>query len=315
MKKIHWLLLMSFFFCLCACLFYLNGWRANVVLTNSMAPTVPKGSLVITKPLLEKEPLVGKIVLFYYSPFKAYVLHRVQGETITLETKGDANIIHDPVTISRANVRGVYVMHIPLLGAWLNVIKSYAWLIVLLFLLFWYRHLLVCVFLVLFPFNAHATFQSAAATPSYVTTGSSFFFYYLLDSTSTKQPSNQNAYVSTGRNATLALDVGTVSGVVNFQTTVSNVFTITNKTNGTRTVSLTVQNVSRPPLSLVGIGYIVSVPASFSIAAGDTVSVPLKIAFLPLLSIPGTYRGVIVISDGATGLSFQVPITLQVNLL
>lgn len=280
-----------------------------------MAPTVPKGSLVITKPLAEKEPLVGKIVLFYYSPFKAYVLHRVEEESIGLETKGDANMIHDPVAISRENVRGVYVMHIPLLGAWLNVVKSSVWLIGLLFLLFWCRRLLICVFLILFPLNAHATFQSATTAPSYVTTSSGFFFYYLLDSTSAKQPMNQNAYVSTGRNATLTLDVGTVSGVVNFHTTVSDAFTITNKTNGARTVSLTVQNVSRPPLSLVGIDYIVSVPSSFSITAGGTVSIPLEIAFLPLLSIPGTYRGVIVISDGATGLSFQVPITLRVNLL
>ncbi|EMT45749.1 signal peptidase I [Anoxybacillus flavithermus] len=325
MKKELYLFVVSLLFFICVCLFYFIGWRAHIVLTDSMRPTIPEGALVITKPIESQHLIENKIIVFYYKPLHTYVMHRVSGQmysveerTISIQTKGDANKVKDPITISWKDVKGEYVIHIPVVGYVLKWIKTYIWVVGLLWFILYFRRL--CTYMIiltvcLFPMEGHANFKKTYHAACYVTTGSGFFFYYLLNSTDTKQLSNPQVNISTGQNDTLTIDVGTVFGVVNFQTTIPNAFTITNKTKSLSTLNLSVQNVDKPPLSLVGINYIINVPHSATIQSNQIFSVPLQINFLPLLTIPGVYRGMILISDPGNGLSFQIPIVVRIQLI
>ncbi|MBS2770588.1 signal peptidase I [Anoxybacillus rupiensis] len=322
-----WFVIFSVCFCLFICLFYMNGWKGNVVLTNSMAPTIPEGSLVITKPLSKAESLSEKIVLFYHPALSAYVLHRVkrqqvseQGKEILIQTKGDANRIEDPLKVQRSDMKGVYVWHIPKLGMWLYMIKKYGGIIVaLLLLVLLCKRAILSIFLMfallLLPLEAKAVWTEANSAQGQLATGSGFFFYYLLNSTDTRQPTNNQQYVSTGQNATLSLDVGSLSGITNLHTTILHSFTIMNKTKSQADVSLAIENVSQPFLSLVGANYIVSVPKQLTIQPNETASIPLQITFLPLLTISGTYQGMVTITDDINGYHFQIPLTLRVRLL
>ncbi|MCL9969188.1 signal peptidase I [Anoxybacillus kestanbolensis] len=324
MRKVLGIFFASLLFFSFVCIFYFIGWRGHIVLTDSMKPTIPKGSLVITKPIIDQR-IENKIIVFYYKPLNTYVMHRVNEQkysidenTILIQTKGDANKVKDPISIKQGDIKGVYVTHVPFVGFVIKWIKTYTVVIGLLIAILYYKRLyvyVIVIFVCLFPMEGYASFQKTYHTSCYVATGSGFFFYYLLNSTDTKQPSNPQVNVSTGQNATLTIDVGTVSGVVNFQTTISNAFTITNKTRSSSNLTLSIQNVDKPPLSLVGINYIVSVPSSAAIPSGQTFSIPLQINFLPLLTISGVYRGAIVISDTGNEVLFQVPIIVRVQLI
>jgi signal peptidase len=88
----------------------LTGVRLVPVLTGSMAPGMPAGSLALTTRLAAEDVRPGQVVAF--RPPSAYareggrlVLHRVVSATVTptgLETvtRGDANAVRDPWTLS-----------------------------------------------------------------------------------------------------------------------------------------------------------------------------------------------------------------------
>lgn len=95
---------------------FMNCQVFNVV-SGSMAPEIPVGSLIIVKPIEPELIEKGEIIAFYNEG--TVVTHRVT-ENKTLEgeitTKGDANQEEDMRSVAYHQVIGVVTRHIPVLG-------------------------------------------------------------------------------------------------------------------------------------------------------------------------------------------------------
>lgn len=100
----------------------LRGDRVDAVLTGSMSPAIPTGSLVVSG----RGPIeAGDVIVYEQARSGRLVTHRVVhvvagdgGPVYT--TKGDANPTVDIDPVPAADVRGRVLAHVPGLGAWLQ---------------------------------------------------------------------------------------------------------------------------------------------------------------------------------------------------
>jgi len=102
------------------------GGTALTVLTQSMEPGLPPGTLIVIRPMPVDDIRVGEVVTYQLAPNEpAVVSHRVVSRSTdtlgrtTFVTKGDNNDLPDAAPVSSAQVRGVLWYSIPLLG-WVN---------------------------------------------------------------------------------------------------------------------------------------------------------------------------------------------------
>lgn len=106
---------------------HLSGLRLVPVLTGSMTPYAPAGSLVVTVPVPGEDVAVGDVVAFRPpAPFEVSgghpILHRVagltgDGGTLAMTTQGDANPTADPWQVSLAGTDlGRTVVVVPWVG-------------------------------------------------------------------------------------------------------------------------------------------------------------------------------------------------------
>lgn len=106
---------------------HLQGARFLPVLTGSMSPYAPAGSLVLTVPVAGEDVVPGDVIAFRPpAPFQVAgdraVLHRVvsldtQDGQPFLTTQGDANATVDPWQVLRQDARfGRSVLVVPVLG-------------------------------------------------------------------------------------------------------------------------------------------------------------------------------------------------------
>nr|WP_281381900.1 signal peptidase I [Conyzicola lurida] len=102
------------------------GGTALTVLTSSMAPKYPAGTLIVTKPTPVDEIRVGDVLTYQIaSGSPAVISHRVITRTIstdgetTFTTKGDNNSDADPEPVREVQVKGTLWYAIPQLG-WVN---------------------------------------------------------------------------------------------------------------------------------------------------------------------------------------------------
>jgi len=105
---------------------YVFGFRVVVPLTDSMSPSIPPGSLVVTAPPWLLHPSPGSVILYRVnlSGCTFLVLHRILSvEGSTLRTKGDAREFIDPWLVDPGNIEGVAILSIPVLGWILLVLK------------------------------------------------------------------------------------------------------------------------------------------------------------------------------------------------
>ncbi|GEN79046.1 signal peptidase I [Actinotalea fermentans] len=134
-----------------ACLFWLvrhDGWLVQTVATGSMEPTVPTGSVIVSRPVDPGDIEVGDVIVFR-SPSGATVsagadgvfeateamliTHRVvavrgSGPDLSFRTKGDGNANEDPWSVGADLVRARYVAHVPRIGALLASPDTRRWL-------------------------------------------------------------------------------------------------------------------------------------------------------------------------------------------
>src|SRR5699024_2901583 len=103
------------------------GGMPLTVLTGSMRPHLPPGTLVVIKPVPDEEISVGDVITFQIESGKpAVATHRViersvdsaSGE-VRFTTQGDANNTPDPEPVQPVQVRGKVWYAIPYLG-WAN---------------------------------------------------------------------------------------------------------------------------------------------------------------------------------------------------
>ena len=103
----------------------LLGYQIYEVVSGSMEPEIPVGSLVYVEPAQPAEVREGEIIVFYSGG--SAVTHRVvqnrlvEGEFVT---KGDANQQEDLNTISYASLVGRVKYHIPFIGQLLVIYTS-----------------------------------------------------------------------------------------------------------------------------------------------------------------------------------------------
>ena len=125
-----------------------DGWLVQTVATGSMAPAMPSGSLIISRPVDPADVRVGDVIVFR-SPTGATVsggadgafeateamliTHRVvrvddrDGEP-AFRTKGDGNDEVDPWVVTGPMLRARYVAHVPVVGGILTTPGVRRWL-------------------------------------------------------------------------------------------------------------------------------------------------------------------------------------------
>lgn len=114
-------------------------YQTLAVVSGSMSPTIPKGSIVIIKPQENYQP--GDVVTFRSStePVIRFT-HRIVDidENGLAETRGDANPSSDPERSSLTRAEGKVVLHVPVIGYPVMAL-DHTWVkaVVFGFLLFW----------------------------------------------------------------------------------------------------------------------------------------------------------------------------------
>ncbi|MGH7723511.1 MAG: signal peptidase I [Candidatus Dormibacteria bacterium] len=107
----------------------MNGAALNV-LTGSMRPGIPPGSIVIDRAVDTRTLQVGDIVTYQVAPGRAeYITHRIVAintntTPVTFTTKGDANRGADVNPVPATAIRGEVAFHLPFLGAIRDSIQS-----------------------------------------------------------------------------------------------------------------------------------------------------------------------------------------------
>lgn len=99
------------------------GATPYTVLTGSMRPDLPPGTLVVVKPIPADEISVGTVVTYQLSSGKATVVtHRVKAISSTIAgsktftTQGDANNVADAEPVLPVQIKGEVWYSVPYLG-------------------------------------------------------------------------------------------------------------------------------------------------------------------------------------------------------
>ncbi len=96
----------------------LLGMKSFAVLSGSMEPKIPVGSIVFVDEVEPATIQTGDIITYNFSG-NTMVTHRVVGvdiENQSIITKGDANEVEDGAPVAFAQVVGKMKMHVPYLG-------------------------------------------------------------------------------------------------------------------------------------------------------------------------------------------------------
>ena len=106
------------------------GVQSYTIVSGSMEPEIPVGSIVYVEEVQPGELISGEIITFYTGTgSEGVVTHRVvenrTGEK-ELVTKGDANMAPDPMAVSYERVVGRVKLHIPGLGRLFPLISGTA---------------------------------------------------------------------------------------------------------------------------------------------------------------------------------------------
>lgn len=108
-----------------------SGGVPLTVLTSSMEPTLPPGTLVVVKPTPIGDIGVGEVLTYQIrSGDPAVVSHRVISRSVstdgstTFVTKGDNNDSPDANPVTQAQIRGTVWYSVPLLGYVNNAVNG-----------------------------------------------------------------------------------------------------------------------------------------------------------------------------------------------
>ncbi|WGD37945.1 signal peptidase I [Lysinibacter sp. HNR] len=107
------------------------GATSLTVLTGSMEPTLPPGTIVVIQPRAVEDIRVGDVVTYQLESGRPEVVtHRVVGirenasGEIAFTMRGDNNTLNDPRPVIEEQVRGVLIYAIPYLGLVVNFLDS-----------------------------------------------------------------------------------------------------------------------------------------------------------------------------------------------
>jgi signal peptidase I len=91
------------------------------IATDSMVPTLERGTLVLIEHVAPSAITVGTIIAFSVACLPSPTVHRVikivsSGPNWVYQTKGDANPVQDPCTVPYSDVHGAVILHVPYVG-------------------------------------------------------------------------------------------------------------------------------------------------------------------------------------------------------
>lgn len=96
---------------------YLFGFRAYVITTDSMKPTIKVGDIVIIQNVDESKININDVVTYRLTNESERITHRILDRTEEIYiTKGDNNRLEDKDVIKYENIEGKVIYKIPALG-------------------------------------------------------------------------------------------------------------------------------------------------------------------------------------------------------
>ena len=101
------------------------GYEMYHVVSGSMEPAIPVGSIVYVKPVLPQDVADDTIIAFNHND--TVIVHRVVRNKIVegkFSTKGDANDAEDLNDIKYEEFIGIVVYHLPVLGQFLMIMAT-----------------------------------------------------------------------------------------------------------------------------------------------------------------------------------------------
>jgi len=103
----------------------LGGIQSFVILTGSMAPALPVGTVVMTKQM----PTYSKNDVIAFKKDDKNVTHRIvevenKNNVFSYKTRGDANNVADIDLVRKDNVLGKMIFSIPYLGTFILFLKT-----------------------------------------------------------------------------------------------------------------------------------------------------------------------------------------------
>ena len=124
------LLLLVILICLPLTVPRMFGYELYAIVSGSMEPAIPVGSVVYAKEISPGEIAAGDVIVFYGGHDSTTVItHRTVEnhlEEQELLTKGDANEGNDMLPIAYHNVIGKVALSIPLLGFLLPLVTDFS---------------------------------------------------------------------------------------------------------------------------------------------------------------------------------------------
>lgn len=105
------------------------GWMSVVITSDSMAPSILSGDIVVAAPLRDVGLDVGTVVVFEDSTRPGLVTHRIVGANAdgSYLTKGDANSQADSAPLHPDQVMGEGRLLVPLIGLPVMWLSARAW--------------------------------------------------------------------------------------------------------------------------------------------------------------------------------------------
>lgn len=99
------------------------GYKACIITSNSMEPTINNGDVVIIKKINNEELFSGDIITFKQK--EECITHRIlKIEENKYTTKGDNNNTEDMEIVEFSNIEGKYVISVPKLGKIIQILNN-----------------------------------------------------------------------------------------------------------------------------------------------------------------------------------------------
>ena len=116
---------------------FIFGRTVMWVSTDSMEPTIPQESYILTEKVSAENVAVGDVISFYcddpslpiYGQLNTHRVEEIVGDHAEFVTKGDNNYTPDKTTAKASNVRARYVKNLPVLSAFGRFFKTPAGLV------------------------------------------------------------------------------------------------------------------------------------------------------------------------------------------
>ncbi len=103
------------------------GYSSYYILTDSMKPSIPKGSMVFARPIAYEDIQTGDVLVFENSLHNKNFAHRVVSlyePNRWVFTKGDNNPAEDPLPTEYQKCKGAVRWYLPLVGFLAQLVHS-----------------------------------------------------------------------------------------------------------------------------------------------------------------------------------------------